>query len=64
MSFVIGRDFAAVQILNKMWNWPYLFNQMEYIDESLQRHWYWQDLAQEIAKYHLPLVGVSPKSKL
>ena len=49
MTFIIGRDFAELQILKK-WKWPYLLNSVEYFDKLMQTHWYWQDLAQEIAK--------------
>ena len=56
MPFFIGRGFAEVQIL-KTWNWPHLLNLIEYIDETLHTHWYWQDLAQEIEK-EIPLDGV------
>ena len=51
MTFIIGRGFAEHQILKK-WKWPYLLNWVEYFDKLLRKHWYWQDLAQEIAKWH------------
>ena len=51
MTFIIGRGFAEGQILKK-WKWPYLLNCVEYIDKLLRKHWYWQDLAQEIANWH------------
>ena len=51
MSFGIGRGFAEVQNLKK-WKWPYLLNWVEYFDKLLRKHWYWQDLAQEIANWH------------
>ena len=35
-----------------MWKWPYLLNWVDYFDKLLRKHWYWQDLAQEIAKWH------------
>ena len=63
MLFVIGRAFAEVQILKK-WNWPYLLNGMEYFDEMLHTHWHLQDLAHGIAKCHLLLVEVLPRSKI
>ena len=47
MTFIIGQGFAECQIL-KRWKWPYLLNWMEYFDKLLRKHWYWQDLAQEI----------------
>ena len=47
MTFIIGRGFAECQILKK-WKWPYLLNWVEYFDKLLHKHWYWQDLAQEI----------------
>ena len=40
-----GRGFAEVQILKNV-----KFNRLEYIDKILQTHYYWQDLAQGIAK--------------
>ena len=55
MTFIIGLGFAECQILKK-WNWPYLLNWVEYFDKLLRKHWYWQDLAQEIAKLHFSLV--------
>ena len=62
MTFNIGRDFAERQIL-KRWKWPYLLNWVEYFDKLLRKHWYWQDLAQEIAKWHFSLVEALPSSK-
>ena len=50
MTFIIGRGFAERQILKKR-KWPYLFNWVEYFMKLLRKHWYWQDLAQEIAKW-------------
>ena len=47
MTFIIGWGFAECQILKK-WKWSYLFNCVEYFDKPLRKHWYWQDLAQEI----------------
>ena len=55
MTFVIGRGHAKVQIPKK-WTWPYFLNWVEYCDEILHSHWYWQDLAQGIVKCHLSLV--------
>ena len=63
MPFVIGRDFAEVQILKK-WHCPYLLNGMEYFDEILHTHWYWQDLGHGITKCHLPLDEALPRSKM
>ena len=63
MTFIIGRGFAERQILKK-WKWPYLLNWVEYFDKLLRKHWYWQDLAQEIAKWHFSLVEALPSSKL
>ena len=60
--FIIGRGFAERQILKK-WKWPYLLNWVEYFDKLLRKHWYWQDLAQEIAKWHFSLVEALPSSK-
>ena len=51
MTFIIGRGFAERQILKK-WKWPYLLNWVEYFDRLLCKHWYYQDLAQEIVKCH------------
>ena len=51
MTFIIGRGFAERQILKK-WKWLYLLNWVEYFDKLLRKHWYWQDLAQEIANWH------------
>ena len=62
MTFIIGRGFAERQILKK-WKWPYLLNWVEYFDKLLRKHWYWQDLAQEIAKWHFSLVEALPSSK-
>ena len=47
----------------KKWKWPYLLNWVEYFDKLLRKHWYWQDLAQEIAKWHFSLVEALPSSK-
>ena len=62
MTFIIGRGFAERQILKK-WKWPYLLNWVEYFDKLLRKHWYWKDLAQEIAKWHFSLVEALPSSK-
>ena len=62
MTFIIGRVFAVRQILKK-WKWLYLLNWVEYFDKLLRKHWYWQDLAQEIAKWHFSLVEALPSSK-
>ena len=62
MIFIIGRGFAERQILKK-WKWPYLLNWVEYFDKLLRKHWYWQDLAQEIAKWHFSLVEALPSFK-
>ena len=62
MTFIIGRGFAERQIL-KTWKWPYLLNWVEYFDRLLRKHWYYQDLAQEIVKYHFSSVEVLPSSK-
>ena len=50
MTFIISLGFAECQILKK-WKWPYLLNLVEYFDKILRKHWYWQDLAQEIVKW-------------
>ena len=62
MPFIIGRGFAERQILKK-WKLPYLLNWAEYFDNLLRKHWYWQDLAQEIAKWHFSSVEALPSSK-
>ena len=62
MTFIIGGGFAERQILKK-WKWPYLLNWVEYFDKLLRKYWYWQDLSQEIAKYHFSSVEVLPSSK-
>ena len=45
-------DTIAKRQILKKWKWPYLLNRVEYFDKLLRKHWYWQDLAQEIAKWH------------
>ena len=62
MTFYIGRGFAELQILKKL-KWPYFLNWVEYCDEILRKHWYWQGLAQEIAKWHFTSVEALPSSK-
>ena len=62
MIFIIGWGFAESQILKK-WKWLYLLNWVKYFDRLLLKHWYWQDLAQEIAKCHFSSVKVLPSSK-
>ena len=62
MTFNIGRGFAELQILKK-WKLPYLLNWVEYFDKLLRKHWYWQDLAQEMAKWHFSFVEALPSSK-
>ena len=56
MTINIGRGCAELQILKKKKRkkkWP---NWVDYCDETLHRHWYWQDVAQEIVNWHLGLV--------
>ena len=63
MTFIIGRGFAECQIL-KQWKWPYLLNWVvEYFDKLLRKHWFWQDLAQEIANWHFLSGEALPSSK-
>ena len=62
MTFNIGRGFAERQILKK-WKWPYLLNWVEYFDNLLRKHWYWQDIAKEIARWHFLSVEALPSSK-
>ena len=57
MTFGIGRGFAEVQILK------FHSDRLEYFDKILQTRWYWQDLAQGIAKWHLSLVEALPSAK-
>ena len=59
MKFNIGRGCAELQILTK-WKWP---NWVDYCDETLHTHLYWQDVAQEIVKCHLGLAEALPKFK-
>ena len=61
MTFIVGRGFAERQILKK-WKWLYLPNWVEYFHKLLRKHWYWQDLAQEIATWHFSLVEALPSS--
>ena len=62
MTFIIGRGFAERQILKK-WRWFYLLSWVEYFDKLLRKHWYWQDIAQEIANWHFLSVEALPSSK-
>ena len=62
MTFIIERGFAECNIL-KRWKWPYLWNWVEYFDKLLRKHWYWQDLAQEIANWYFLSVESLPSSK-
>ena len=59
-TFIIGRGFAEYKILKK-WKWPYLL--VEYFDKLLRKHWYWPDLAKEIAIWHFLSVEALPSSK-
>ena len=38
-------------------------NWVDYCDETLHTHWYWQDVAQEIVKCHLGLAEALPRFK-
>ena len=64
MTFIIGRSFAKRQILKK-WKWPYLLNWVKFFDKLLHKHWYWQDLAQEIANdiFHWSGLCQAPNSE-
>ena len=62
MKFIIGRGCAERQILKK-WKWPYLLNWVEYFDRLLRKHWYYQDLAQEMVIWHFSFVEALPSSK-
>ena len=59
MTFIIDRGFAERRIVKK-WKWV---NWVEYFDKLLRKHWYWQDLAQEIAKLHFSSVKALPSFK-
>ena len=62
MTFFICRGFAELQILKK-WMWRYLLNWVEYCDEILHTHWYWQNVPNEIVKWHLRLAEFLPRFK-
>ena len=47
MTFIIGRGFAERQ---NLLNW------VEFFDRLLYKHWYYQDLAQEIVKCYFSSV--------
>ena len=53
MTFNIGRGCAELQILKK-WKW---LNWVDYCNETLHTHWYWQDVA------HLGLAEVLSRFK-
>ena len=55
MIFIISWGFTERQILKK-WKWLHLLNLVEYINRLLRKHWYYQDLAQEIVKFHFSSV--------
>ena len=59
MTFKIGRGCVELQILKKC-KWP---KWVDYGDETLHTHWYWQDVAQEIVKCHLGLAKELPRFK-
>ena len=69
MTFNIGQGRAELQILKK-WKWPNwvtilmkLCTHIDYFDETLYIHWYWQDVSQEIVKCHLGLAEALPRFK-
>ena len=62
MAFITDRGFAKLQILKKG-KWPYLLSRLEYCDEILHAHWYWQDVSQGLVNCHLSLVEAFPRSK-
>ena len=62
MTFIIDRGFAEWKLLKK-WKWPHLLNWVQYFDKLLRKHWYWQDLAQEIVNRHFLSVEALPSSK-
>ena len=62
MIFIIGRGFAERQILKK-WKWLYLLNWVEYFDKLLRKHWYWQDLDQEIGNWQFLSIKALQSSK-
>ena len=57
MTFNIGPGCAELQILKK-WKW---LNWVDYWDETLHTHWYWQDVVQKIVKCHLGLAEALPR---
>ena len=59
---MIGRGFAERQILKKVKR-PYLLNWVEYCDEILHTHRYWQDVPHETVKWHLRLAEFLPRFK-
>ena len=62
ITFFISWGFAECHILKK-WKWHYLLNCTEYFDKLLRKHWYWHDLAQEIANWHFLSVEALLSSK-
>ena len=61
---------SSVEVLPsaKFWKkkkgkWPYVLKWVEYFDKLLRNHWYWQDLAQEIANWHFLSVEALSSSK-
>ena len=62
MTFIVGRGFVEYQILKK-WRRFYLLNWVEYFDKLLRKHWYWQDLAEDIANWRFLSVEALPSSK-
>ena len=62
MTSFVGRGFAELQILKK-WKWPYLLYWVEYCDEILHTHWYIDNIAHEIVKWHLELGDALPSAK-
>ena len=56
MTFNIDRGCAELQILKK-WKW---LSWVDFCDETLNTHWYWQDVAQEIVQCHLGLADALP----
>ena len=65
---LLQNDSSSVEALLsakfwKKWKWSYLLKCVEYFDRLLRKHRYYQDLAQEVVKYHFSSVEVLPSSK-
>ena len=61
-------DFLTGQFVKLLsptcsWKMSITLNRLEYFDKILHTYWYWQDVAQEIVKYHLGLAEALPRIK-